>query len=36
MRSQIPPFSGFFSAEHIFRACYAFIHGAQRRGFLKA
>jgi hypothetical protein len=35
MRSQIPPFSGFFSAEHVLRACYAFVYGAQRRGFLK-
>jgi hypothetical protein len=34
MRAAIPPFSGFFSAEHILRACYAFVYGAQRRGFL--
>jgi hypothetical protein len=35
MRAAIPPFSGFFSAEHILRACYAFVYGAQRQGFLK-
>jgi hypothetical protein len=35
MRNEIPPFSGFFSAEHILRACHAFVYGAQRQGFLK-
>jgi hypothetical protein len=35
MRAAISPFSGFFSAEHILRARYAFVYGAQRQGFLK-
>ena len=35
LQSEIPPFAGFFSAEHVLRACYAFVYGAQRRGFLK-
>lgn len=35
LQSEIPPFAGFFSAEHVLRACYAFVYGAQRRGFLR-